>query len=58
MGYDVLDIIEVNEYEVVKYNPQKCEGGLFADYINTFLKLRAVVREYSSSVRTPVDFLC
>ena len=36
-GYNVLDIIEVYEYEVINYDPQTRECGLFADYINTFL---------------------
>jgi hypothetical protein len=40
-GYQVLDIMEVYEYEVTKYDTHTIEGGLFADYINTFLKLKA-----------------
>jgi len=39
--YQVLDIMEVYEYEVTKYDPQTREVGLFVDYINTFLKLKA-----------------
>jgi len=40
-GYKFLDIFEVYEYMVIKYDPHTREGGLFADYINTFLKLEA-----------------
>lgn len=32
--------MEVYEYEVTKYDPHTREGGLFADYINTLLKLK------------------
>jgi hypothetical protein len=45
-GYKVLYILEVYEYDVVKYDPQTREGGLFVDYINTFLTLKAEVRGY------------
>jgi len=40
-GYKVLEIYEVYEYQVTQYNPETGEGGLFVDYINTFLKLKA-----------------
>jgi len=33
--------MEAYEYEVTKYDPQTREGRLFADYINTFFKLKA-----------------
>jgi len=36
-GYQFLDIIEVYEYEVTESDPHTREGGLFSDYINTFL---------------------
>ena len=36
-----------------KYDPQTCEGGLFADYINTFFKLKADARGYPTWVRSP-----
>jgi len=36
-GYLFLDISEVYEYEVTKYDPHTREGRLFAEYINTFL---------------------
>ena len=33
-GYEELDIMEVYEYEMTKYDPHTREGGLFADYVN------------------------
>ena len=47
--------MEVYEYEVTKYVPHTREGGLFADYINTFLKLKAEASGYPSWVRNPKD---
>ena len=47
--------MEVYEYEVTKYDPHTREGGLFADYINTFLKLKAEASGYPSWVRNPKD---
>jgi len=44
IGYEVLDIMEVYEYEVVIYDPQTRECGEFADIINTFLIVKADAR--------------
>ena len=38
-----------------KYDPHTREGGLFADDINTFLKLKVEVSGYTSWVRNPED---
>ena len=54
-GYQVLDIMEAYEYEVTKYDPQTREGRLFADYINTFFKLKAEPSGYPAWVRNPED---
>ena len=54
-GFKVLDILEVNEYEVTKYELHTRESGQFAEYINTFLKLKAEARGYPSWFRTPED---
>jgi len=35
--YKILEVFEVYEYEVTHYDPETCEGGLFVEYINTFL---------------------
>ena len=36
-GYKILGILEVYEYRVTRYDPETGEGGLFVDYIDTFL---------------------
>jgi len=54
-GYRILEIHEVYEYEVTQYDAATGEGGLFVEYIDTFLKLKAEVSGYPSWVRTPAD---
>jgi len=49
-GYRVLDIYEVYEYQITQYSRETDEGGLFVDYINTFLKLKAEASGYPSWV--------
>jgi len=41
-GYRILEIYEVYEYQVTQYGPETGEGGNFVDYINNFLKLKAI----------------
>ena len=53
--YEVFDIMEVYECEVTKYDPHTREGNLFADYINTILKLKAEASGYPRWVRNPED---
>jgi hypothetical protein len=40
---------------VTKYDPHTRVDGLFADYINTFLKLKAEFSGYPGWVRNPKD---
>jgi hypothetical protein len=47
--------MEVYEYGVTKYDLHTREGFLFADYINTFLKLKAEASGYPAWVRNPED---
>jgi len=54
-GYKILEIYEVYEYKVTQFNPESDEGGLFADYIITFLKLKAQASGYPGRVRSPED---
>jgi len=54
-GYLLLEIYEIYEYQVTQYNPETGEGGLFVDYINSFLKLKAEVSGYPGCVRSPED---
>jgi len=54
-GYRVLEIYEVYEYQITQYSRLTEEGGLYVDYINTFLKLKAEASGYPSWVRSPED---
>ena len=54
-GYDLMQFQEVYEYQLTRYDPQTSDGGLFAQYINTFLKLTAEPRRYPSWVQCPED---
>ena len=47
--------MDVYEYEVTKYDPHIREAGLFAEYINTFLKLKVEASGYPSWVRNSED---
>jgi len=54
-GYRILEIHEVYEYQVTQYKRETGEGGLFVDYINNFLKIKAEASGYPSWVRSPED---
>ena len=47
-GYKLVEVHEIYEYQVTQYNPQTGDGGLFTQYINTFLKLKAEASGYPS----------
>jgi len=38
--YEVMGIFEVYENAVTQYDPQTGQGGLFLEYVDTFLKLK------------------
>ena len=57
-GYQLIEVFEVCQYEVSQYYPKTGEGGLFAEYINTILKLKAEARGYPDWVQTPEDEYC
>jgi len=40
-GYGILEMLEVYEYQVSQYNPERGEGVLFVKKIIIFLKLKA-----------------
>ena len=46
---------EVYDYQVTKYDPQTGNGGLFVQYIDSFLKLKAEASVYPSWVQSPAD---
>jgi hypothetical protein len=54
-GYKAIEVKEVYEYEVTRYNPETGEGGLFAAFIDTFLKLKTEASGYPSWVKSPED---
>jgi len=54
-GYRILEIYELYEYNVTRYDPETREGCLFSGYIDTFLKLNVEASGYPARVRTPAD---
>jgi hypothetical protein len=50
-----MEVHEVYEYQVTKYDPQSGDGGLFVEYINTFLKLKAEASGYPNWVQCLED---
>ena len=54
-GYEVVKIYEVYEYDVTQYDRQSGQGGLFVEYIDTFLKVKTEASGYPAWVRTPAD---
>ena len=54
-GYKVLKIHEVHEYAVTQHDTTSGEGGLFLEYRNTFLKLKAKASGFLNWVRFPSD---
>jgi hypothetical protein len=54
-GYEVVEVHEVYEYQVTSYDPHPGDGGLFTQYITTFLKLKAEASGYPNWVQCPAD---
>ena len=54
-GYRIVEIHEVYKYAVTQYDKASGEGGLFVEYNDTFLKLKAEASGYPSWVQTPSD---
>ena len=53
IGYTLLKVYEVWQYDTVtKYDPGTCDGGLFAQYMNTFVKIRMEASVYPSHCDT------
>jgi hypothetical protein len=53
--YENVEVHEIYEYQVTRYDPQTGDRGLFAEYINTFLKLKAEASGYLNWVQYPAD---
>jgi hypothetical protein len=54
-GYEHGGDHEVYEYRVTQYDPKTGNGGLFAQFIDTFLKLKAEASAYPNWVQCPKD---
>jgi hypothetical protein len=54
-GYKLIEVYEFYEYKVTQYDPKTGEGGMFVQYINTFLKLKAEASGYPTWVQTNDD---
>ena len=53
--YRIFVIYEVYEYQITQYSRETEEGGLFVDYVSTFLKLIFEASGYPRWVRSPED---
>ena len=54
-GYRILEIYELYEYNVTRYDPETREDGLFVGYIDNIFKLKSEAIGYPACVRTPAD---
>ncbi|XP_041465845.1 uncharacterized protein LOC121416344 isoform X2 [Lytechinus variegatus] len=56
MGYHDLRMIEVWQFDrSTQYNVETQSGGLFADYINAFMKLKQEASGYPANAKTPEE---
>ena len=55
IGYSVINVYEFWEYEVTCYDKNANTGGLFAKYVNMFLKLKQESSGYPSWVQSEDD---
>jgi hypothetical protein len=54
-GNRLVKVYEVYEYQVTRYDRQTGDDGLIAQYIDTFLKLKAEASGYADWVHSPED---
>ena len=54
-GYVLVDVFEFWEYRVTRYSKSNNSGGLFAQYVNMFLKLKQESSGYPSWVQSEDD---
>jgi len=55
MGYSVMDVFEFWEYEVTCFDKDANTGGVFAEYVNMFLKLKEESSVYPLWVQSEDD---
>lgn len=53
MGYKIITIHEIWEYEVMQYNPKTKQGGVFASYIDNFVKIKVQNSGFPKTCVTP-----
>jgi len=54
-GYGLVDLLEFCEYKVTCFDRGTNSGGLFAEYVNMFLKLKQESSVYPSCLQSEVD---
>lgn len=54
-GYKILKIFECWKYNVEQYDPVSKSGGVFTEYINTFLKIKTEASGYPGWCLTDID---
>jgi hypothetical protein len=55
MGYILLNVFEFGEYDITYFDRGTSSGGLFAEYVNMFLKLKQESSGYPSVVKSEAD---
>jgi hypothetical protein len=55
MGYGAMDVKEFGEYNVTCFDKGANSGGLYAKYVNMFLKLKQESSGYPSWVHSKED---
>jgi hypothetical protein len=55
MGYELVEVLEFWEYKVTFFDKGSNSGGLFAEYVNMFLKLKQESSGYPSWVQSEED---
>ncbi|KAF4529260.1 hypothetical protein B566_EDAN017701 [Ephemera danica] len=50
MGYKIIEMYEVWQYQTVQFNPETQEEGLLSSYINKFLKIKVEASGWPASV--------
>ena len=55
MGYGLVNVLEFWEYKVTCYDKDTNSGGLFAEYVNMFLKLKQESSCHASWVHRKED---
>ena len=55
-GYEVVEIYEIWHFkEISRYDPETMTGGLFTDYVNTFLKIKQEASGWPDWCKTDQD---